>query len=234
MREVLRQEKKYLMTLLDGQRLCARLSGFLLEDAHSGAQGYAVRSLYFDTLDDGDYQDKMEGLELRRKLRLRIYDPAAGFAMLEMKQKEGAYQKKRSLRLDREAAERLIRGDFRPLLDCGGSFAAECFGLMQARCYRPRAVVEYQRRAFIAKENQIRITLDSRITATEACWDLFSPRLVQYPVLDPYQRGAGGEVQRLPAQLHQNPGQRGQPLRDHPEQILSGQKRGAALSELSG
>ena len=125
MREVLRQEKKYLMTLLDGQRLCARLSGFLLEDAHSGAQGYAVRSLYFDTLDDGDYQDKMEGLELRRKLRLRIYDPAAGFAMLEMKQKEGAYQKKRSLRLDREAAERLIRGDFRPLLDCGGSFAAE-------------------------------------------------------------------------------------------------------------
>ena len=32
MREVLRQEKKYLMTLLDGQRLCARLSGFLLED----------------------------------------------------------------------------------------------------------------------------------------------------------------------------------------------------------
>ena len=171
MREVLRQEKKYLMTLLDGQRLCARLSGFLLEDAHSGAQGYAVRSLYFDTLDDGDYRDKLDGLELRRKLRLRIYDPAAGFAMLEMKQKEGAYQKKRSLRLDREAAERLIRGDFRPL---------------QSRCYRPRAVVEYQRRAFIAKENQIRITLDSRITATEACWDLFSPRLVQYPVLDPF------------------------------------------------
>ena len=83
---MLRQEKKYLMTLLDGQRLCARLSGFLLEDAHSGAQGYAVRSLYFDTLDDGDYRDKLDGLELRRKLRLRIYDPAAGFAMLEMKE----------------------------------------------------------------------------------------------------------------------------------------------------
>ena len=28
--------------------------------------------------------------------------------------------------------------------------------------------------------------MDSRITATEACWDLFSPRLVQYPVLDPF------------------------------------------------
>lgn len=186
MREVLRQEKKYLMTLLDGRRLCARLTGFMLEDAHNGPQGYAVRSLYFDTLDDGDYWDKMDGLEQRRKLRLRVYDPAAGFAMLEMKQKTGAYQKKRSLRLRREDAERLILGDCRPLLHYGGGFAAECFGLMQERCYRPRAVVEYQRRAFIAKENQIRVTLDSQIRATEACWDIFSPGLNQYPVLDPF------------------------------------------------
>ena len=33
---------------------------------------------------------------------------------------------------------------------------------MHRLCYRPKAVVEYQRRAFIAKENQIRITLDSQ------------------------------------------------------------------------
>ena len=186
MREVLRQEKKYLMTLVDGQRLCDRLSGVMLEDAHNGPQGYAIRSLYFDTLNDGDYHDKMEGLELRRKIRLRIYNPAADFAMLEMKQKEGPYQKKRSLRLNREDAERLILGDCRSLLRYSDSFAAECFGLMQARCYRPKAVVEYRRRAFIAKENQIRITLDSQIVATEASWDIFSPQLLQYPVLDPF------------------------------------------------
>jgi len=158
----------------------------MLRDEHSGPQGYTVRSLYFDSLNDRDYWDKVDGLELRRKLRLRVYSPAADFAMLEMKQKEGAYQKKRSLRVGREGALRLCRGDYSPLLRYGEPFAAECYGLMRRECYRPRAVVEYRRRALVARENRIRITLDSRITATEARWDLFAPDLAQAPVLDPF------------------------------------------------
>ena len=186
MNEVLRQEKKYLISIVDGQKLCMRLRSCMLEDQHNGPQGYPIRSLYFDSLNDKDYGDKLDGLELRRKIRLRIYGPDADFAKLEMKQKEGAYQKKRSLRIEREEARRLAQGDYSPLLRCGESFAAECYGLMHRLCYRPKAVVEYQRRAFIAKENQIRITLDSQITATEACYDIFSPELLQYPVLDPF------------------------------------------------
>ena len=186
MNEVLRQEKKYLLNIGCSHELSYRLGRVMMEDKHNGAGGYRIRSLYFDTLDDNDYRDKLDGMELRRKIRLRNYDPRGDFAMLEMKQKEGPYQKKRSLRLNREDAERLILGDCRPLLRYSDSFAAECFGLMQARCYRPKAVVEYRRRAFIAKENQIRITLDSQIVATEASWDIFSPQLLRYPVLDPF------------------------------------------------
>lgn len=186
MNEVLRQEKKYLLTAADALRLGARLGSVMLEDEHNGPQGYSIRSLYFDSLNDRDYWDKMDGLELRRKIRLRVYSPSANFGMLEMKQKEGPYQKKRSLRLEREDAQRLCQGDYDPLLKYGEPFAAECYGLMHSRCYRPRTIVEYRRRAFIAKENRIRITLDSQIIATEACWDVFSPELVQYPVLDPF------------------------------------------------
>ena len=58
--------------------------------------------------------------------------------------------------------------------------------MMHSHCYRPKAIVEYNRKAFIAKENKIRITFDSRIAATESCFDLFSPRLNMNPVLDPY------------------------------------------------
>ena len=47
-------------------------------------------------------------------------------------------------------------------------------------------MVEYQRKAFIAKENKIRVTFDSHIVATETCFDLFSGNLVMYPVLDPF------------------------------------------------
>ena len=106
--------------------------------------------------------------------------------MLEMKQKQGPNQLKRSLRVTREDALRLARGDYGPLLRYAEPFAAECYGMLHCHCYRPRTIVEYRRRAFIAKENKIRITFDSRIEATESCLDLFSPRLNMNPVLDPY------------------------------------------------
>lgn len=186
MNEVYRQEKKYFMTMADMQRLSGRLDAVMISDAHNGARGYCIRSLYFDTIDEGDYEAKLDGLELRRKIRLRIYDPAADFAMLEMKQKEGGYQKKRSLRVNRQHAQQLARGRYDSLLQYGDPFAAECYGLMHRQCYRPKTIVEYQRKAYIAKENRIRITLDHDIRATETDLDLFCPALNLYPVLDPF------------------------------------------------
>lgn len=103
MQEVLRNEKKFLL----GTAEFLQKSGELLhEDAHNGAQGYMIRSLYFDTEYDGDFFDKEYGMEARKKLRLRIYDPASVFAVLEMKQKQGEQQRKRSLKLRREETDR--------------------------------------------------------------------------------------------------------------------------------
>ena len=38
----------------------------------TGRDGYTIRSLYFDTLHDADYFEKLDGVQLRRKLRLRL------------------------------------------------------------------------------------------------------------------------------------------------------------------
>ena len=57
---------------------------------------------------------------------------------------------------------------------------------MHTHCYLPKTVVEYNRKAYIAKENKIRITFDNRIVSTESCFDIFSERLNMNPVLDPY------------------------------------------------
>ena len=186
MNEVLRQEKKFAIHTVDSLLLQGRLGAVMHGDAHNGAQGYLIRSLYFDTPDDQDFNDKADGLELRRKIRLRSYSPQADFAMLEMKQKEGPYQRKRSLRLTREEARQLCQGDYRPLQKYKDPFAAECYGLMHCRCYRPKTVVEYRRQAYVAKENRIRITFDSRIVATESRFELFDPKLPMYPVMDPF------------------------------------------------
>ena len=186
MNEVFRQEKKYFLTMTDFIQMSGTLERVMLQDEHNGALGYRIRSLYFDTPDDGDYTDKVDGLELRRKIRLRNYDPSADFAMLEMKQKQGEAQKKRSLRVSREDAIRLTKGDYSPLLRYEEPFAAECYGLMNMRCYRPKTVVEYRRKAYVAKENKIRVTFDSGIIATETRFDIFSDELEMAPVLDPY------------------------------------------------
>ena len=65
-------------------------------------------------------------------------------------------------------------------------FAAECYAMMHARCYRPVTIVEYHRKAFIAKENKIRVTFDNQIVATESCFDVFAPNLNMNPVLDKF------------------------------------------------
>ena len=174
------------MTLFSMQKLAGQLDPVMIQDTHNGARGYVIRSLYFDTVHERDYESKIDGLELRRKIRLRIYDASADFAMLEMKQKEGNYQKKRSLRVAREDAMELVRGKYHCLLNYADPFAAECYGLMHMQCYCPKTVVEYRRKAYIAKENKIRITFDHEIRATECNMDLFSPDLNLYPVLDPF------------------------------------------------
>lgn len=182
--QVLREEKKFLIHVEDFLRLSHRLGAVMLQDPHNGTHGYVIRSLYYDTIGDRDYYEKDAGVEERRKIRLRIYDPENDFAMLEMKQKQGAQQRKRSLRVSRADALLLARGDYTPLLHYAEPFAAECFGLLHCRCYRPVTIVEYHRKAFIARENKIRITFDNQIAATESCFDLFSPRLNMNPVLD--------------------------------------------------
>lgn len=186
MNKVLREEKKFLLSVDEFIALSHQVGQVMLSDPHNGTHGYIIRSLYFDTVYDGDYFEKLDGIELRRKIRLRVYDPKSDFAMLEMKQKQGPNQMKRSLRVSREDAVELTKGNYSPLLKYSEPFAAECCGIMHCRCYRPKTIVEYNRKAFIAKENKIRITFDNNIVSTESSFDLFNPKLNMNPVLDKY------------------------------------------------
>jgi len=185
MTEVLRQEKKYLITLDQYYHISRKFNKLLMEDKHSSGDGYTIRSLYFDQLDDNDYSEKIDGLEVRKKIRLRNYGADSQSAKLEMKQKQGILQKKRSLTLDKEQSLRLINGEYSVLLDIDSGFAAECFGLMNMQFYRAKAIVSYTRKVFIAHENDIRITFDQNIRGTESCYNIFSDNLVENMIFDP-------------------------------------------------
>lgn len=186
MNKVSRREYKYLMTVNEFEKYKYQFANILKEDKNNGSTGYMVRSLYFDTLNNKDFTDKTDGLEVRKKIRLRIYDLKSEWAILEMKQKQGIHQLKRSLNIKKEDAILLSQGIYTPLLTYEESFAVECFAIMNRECYRPKAIVQYKRNAFIAKENNIRITFDSDIVATESCFELFSHTLNLYPVFNPF------------------------------------------------
>lgn len=181
--DVVRKEKKYIISQTASRKLYHLLSQVLKEDVHNiPNKGYMVRSLYFDTIDDTDYVEKEEGYEYRKKIRLRVYSPNQNSARLEMKEKIGDNQRKRSIIVTKEQALELIEGRYECLLTYENTFALELYHLMMKEVYRPKCVVQYNRKAFYVAENDIRITLDSRIEATECNMDLFSQNINLYPV----------------------------------------------------
>ena len=180
--EVLRREEKYPLNLADANIYSNMFSAILAIDQFSKNGSYMVRSLYFDTPDDKDFFEKIKEQNLRRKIRLRIYNPDDTMAKLELKQKENIFQKKRTMLVSKKDALELIKGNYSVLLKYEDALAAELFAIMSIEVYRPKSIVEYQRRAFIAKENNIRLTFDSNIRATESSFDLFAKDLPLAPV----------------------------------------------------
>lgn len=168
MRVVLREEKKYLITLENFIKANNYFSKVLHQDEHNGNGGYIIRSLYFDTPNNDDFYNKIDGLETRRKIRIRIYDTNSDFAYLEMKQKQGNYQQKKSLKITREDAQELIKKNYDVLLKYEESFALEIYTIMKTKNYIPKTISQYRRTAYIVSENSIRITFDREIKATEA------------------------------------------------------------------
>lgn len=141
-----------------------------------------VRSLYFDSIYDKDFEEKADGLLIRRKIRLRIYNSSKSAVKLELKQKEGNAQRKRSLILSEEEARRMTACDYGVLRDRKEPLAHELFYYMTKNIYRPKTIVEYDREAYIANINDTRITFDKHLRATEATYDIFRDNLFFYPV----------------------------------------------------
>lgn len=184
--EVSRHEIKYLLNPMQYVRLSQALKNVLLEDKHNGDSGYLIRSLYFDTLVNTDFYQKLSGDENRKKIRLRTYDPASEKVKLEIKRKFGDEQVKKSAIIAREDAQRLIQCDYDALLNYEGKTVRMLYEVMRVNAVRPVVLIEYRRRAFIHPTNNIRITLDTDIRSSETFFDMFEPE----PVLTPAEEFA--------------------------------------------
>lgn len=175
----MRRELKYLVRESDRDRLHALVAPFVSADAHAGGAGppsYTVRSVYFDTPDLQDYAEKLSGIQVRKKLRIRAYDlPEPGSrAFLEIKRKHGrAVWKDRAVLPPATIAQVLDGASPVGLMDRRAREAAGRFLFFLRRERRcPTLLVTYDREPLVGRfDPSLRITLDRRL------------RCKSYPVL---------------------------------------------------
>ena len=181
-----RNELKFLLDQSECLQLQSVLRPVLARDSHAGSDGgYHIRSLYFDDIYHTAYRQKMAGVEVRKKYRVRIYNCAAGHIALECKYKNGAYIYKDAISLSLAEYQALCRGDCAFLLRRPQPLARQFFVEARASIIRPCVIVAYDREAFVNDVGTVRITFDRFLTAMDAREDLFDPAAPGYHVLPP-------------------------------------------------
>ena len=172
----LRHEWKHQINPQEDLVLSQRLGKLFPRDANAGPDGvYRVTSLYFDTPYDSALREKLDGVNRREKFRLRYYGSDLSFLRLEKKYKVNGLCGKRSARLTREQAERLLDGDARFLLDTGDALLLELYSKIQGQGLRPKTIVRYDREAFLYAPGNVRITLDRDIRTGLGSVDFLNP-----------------------------------------------------------
>lgn len=179
-----RRELKYPLNILTYQMVDKLLKEMLTKDKNSMNGDYFIRSLYFDTFNNHDFYSKMNGDVSRKKIRLRIYDLESEQVKLEIKRKEDINQTKESIWINKDDAKSLIKGNYSVLLKYNSEIAKTIYNIMTLSQYRPVVMVDYYRRAYYHRENNIRLTLDRDIRSCESNFDIFNKSLMLTPVFN--------------------------------------------------
>lgn len=159
-----RHERKFRIATVQRATAVGWCRNAMAPDPHAGPDGdYFIRSVYFDSLADGDYGDKAIGALARKKIRLRVYSESPEFALLERKSKIGMWNHKERVKLTLEEAEGLLAGDGDVLFRKGSETALRFYAEMKAKLYRPVVNVEYEREAYVLPFEDIRVTFDKSV-----------------------------------------------------------------------
>lgn len=184
----LRKEIKYVLPYRQAISAQNRLDKLLPRDEHCIGHAYSVRSLYFESINNTDFSDKVAGVEIRKKIRLRIYDGDSSLCKLEIKQKTGDWQQKQSLTISKEDAVELTHGNYGILRKYfpNSETSLKAYSIMSEGYYRPVVQIEYDRIAYHYPLYDTRITLDMNIRTSESNMDIFAPRIAYTPVMPEY------------------------------------------------
>lgn len=180
-----RKEIKFIVPYGKALAIGEQLDKLLQRDEHCADGPYLVRSLYFDSVNQIDFTEKLAGVIQRKKVRLRIYDGDESLCKLEIKMKTDDRQQKLSLVISASDAAELSRGNLNVLkkyFDTSPT-SLKAYGIMTQGQYRPVVQIAYDRLAYKYSMYDTRVTLDMNVRASESNMDLFSRDVRYTPIL---------------------------------------------------
>ena len=179
-----RHEWKHEISYADLLAIRQRLRAVAESDPHAQGGRYLIRSLYFDNLDNKALREKIDGVNLREKFRIRYYNGDTSVIHLEKKSRRAGLGTKFSAALSREEAQRIVDGDPDWMMDSGRPLVQELYCKMRWQGLRPKVIVEYTREPFIYRPGNVRVTFDYDIRTGLSCTDFLNPDCVTIPAGD--------------------------------------------------
>ena len=179
-----RHEWKHEISYGDMLVLRQRLSAVMKRDIHAIDGKYLIRSLYFDNASDKALREKVDGVNIREKFRIRYYNNDTSLIHLEKKSKVNGLCLKDSVALSFEQAQAITNGDYGWMIASGVPLIQELYSKMMSQGLRPKTIVDYLREPFVFAPGNVRVTLDYNIRTGMNCTDFLNPNCVTVPAGD--------------------------------------------------
>ena len=160
----LRHELKFYIDYSDYLAIRTRLRAIAKLDPNVSEDGtYFIRSLYFDNYRDKALREKIDGVNVREKFRIRYYNHDTSRITLEKKSKIHGMCKKVQTPVSIEQCQALVDGDLSRIKDSNDPLLIELYRKMLDQRIIPRVIVDYIREPYIYEYGNVRITFDSKI-----------------------------------------------------------------------
>lgn len=161
-----------------------RLRMVMKPDGHAINGGYDIRSLYFDNLADKALREKIDGVNIREKYRIRLYNNDPSIIHLERKFKHGGLGYKNSTSLTSKQAKAIADGDVEWMSHSTDEVILGFYTRIKNEGLSAKVIVDYTREPFIYGPGNVRVTLDYDIRTGMGCTDFLNPDCVTIPVKD--------------------------------------------------
>ena len=179
-----RHEWKHEISYSDLLTIRQRLRAVAEADPHAANGSYLIRSLYFDNDRDKALREKIDGVNMREKFRIRYYNADPSVIHLEKKSKRNGLGTKYSADLTATEVRQILSSDIDWMRGCDRPLVQEFYCKMRYQRLRPKTIVDYTREPFVYRPGNVRVTFDYDIRTGLSCTDFLNPDCVTIPAGD--------------------------------------------------